>query len=180
MGGKVHLSGELVRWANGSYGHHLWGRLSSLRALQAGAILAVRLKDPLAAEYYDKTAKDIEAGLSEFWINNTYWASSLADGPHGGDTSIDRSQIRALDCGFTLAVLHGHTPSHNGTSSPNAFDPAQPGVLSTLRLLAKSFKGEYAINHGEWTDGWLLGRYRGDEYDGIGKSKANPWYLDQQ
>jgi len=170
------VSGDLFRRAKRSYGHHLWGRLSSLRALQAGATLATRLADPLAAGYYSKIARDIEAGLSDLWINNTYWASSLADDPHGGDRSVGR----ALDCGFILAVLHGHTPSHNGTSNPNSFDPAQPGVLSTLRLLAKSFKGEYDINQGEWTDGWLLGRYRGDEYDGIGKSKANPWYLDQQ
>jgi len=79
--------------------------------------------------------------------------------------------MRDLDCGFTLSVLHFH--HHNRTS----FDPAEPGVLATLRLLARSFEGEYSLNTGGWTDGWLLGRYKGDVYDGTGKSKANPWYV---
>lgn len=86
---------------------------------------------------------------------------------------------RELDCGFVLSVLHAHT-TRPANTTPEAgwtsFEPSHPGVLSTLRLLARSFDDEYPINgKAHWREGRLLGRYNGDEYDGTGKSQANPW-----
>ena len=235
-GRKCKLHCALVQWhigdkgvaVDGRNGHHLWTRLTSLRALQAGATLAARLNDPRAAEYYAKSAERIEARLANFWVYDNrhrgYWASSISgknqlapevqpdfgtrdpgtqakadwelEGPAllNGRDKRERPEAQAtdggasegwgevtkdLDCGFILSVLHAHSnrPA-NVSAEPSwtSFEPSHPGVLSTLRLLAKSFDGEYSINDKNlWREGRLLGRYTGDEYDGTGKSRANPW-----
>ena len=207
-------------------GHHLWTRLVSLRALQAGAKLAERMGDPFAAEYYAKAAKRVEASLIEFWVvedsHKGYWASSIA-----GDGDVSRaiakkaeamgeairlprdqqvmkqspmgskptagSVTKGLDCGFVLGVLHtadlggwNDTVETDWTrveppDPPNPsdlFDPGHPSVLATLRLYALSLHGLYRVNQGDWTSGWVLGRYAKDVYDGVGQSTANPWCVD--
>jgi hypothetical protein len=86
---------------------------------------------------------------------------------------------KGLDCGFLLSVIHTTTRrGRNDTSDKGwtSFDPAHPGVLATLRLYLKSFADEYPINgKSDWTDGLLVGRYKGDVYDGVDMTGANPW-----
>ena len=50
----------------------------SMRALQAGTLLAIRLDDRGAAEWYHDTARKIEQRLANFW---TYRPEG---GGHGG------------------------------------------------------------------------------------------------
>jgi hypothetical protein len=39
-----------------------------------------------------------------------------------------------------------------------------------------TFAGLYKINDGRnWTQGWAVGRYAEDVYNGVGTSRGNPW-----
>ena len=180
-------------------GHHLFTRHAALRALQAGAILAARLDDVKAAEWYAKMAMRVEARLANFWIDdeegqhNGFWASSIggknqfgqppqASGEEVHEAEDMGSILKGLDCGFCLAVIHTgsrRAPNTSTEFSWSSLEPSHPGVLSTLRSYVKSFEGEYEINSGKatWTDGWLVGRYANDKYDGVGMSKGNPWFI---
>jgi hypothetical protein len=160
------------------------------------------MNDPHAAEYYARSADRIEARLANFWVYESrhrgFWASSISgknqlvaaaqsdENEARYDQGLEEDQqeelgnvTRDLDCGFVLSVLHAHsfrTANSTVDSSWTSFEPSHPGVLSTLRQLARSFDDEYPINgRKHWREGRLLGRYRGDEYDGTGKSQANPW-----
>lgn len=158
----------------GSNGHHLWTRIVAMRALEAGSKLARRMDDPGAAAFYSRVAVTIKDSLSEFWVDNkhnSYWAASISGESH----QATGKQLKGLDCAFLLSVIHSASPKfeHNNGSSPLKAD--DPTVLGTHRLYLQSFEGEYSINTRDWTNGRLVGRYKGDEYDGVGKSQANPW-----
>ena len=81
-----------------------------------------------------------------------------------------------LDCAFPMCVIHAGTLYPDTTKSWTSFEPTHPSVLGTLHRYILSFDGLYAINAGrKWTDGWALGRYAEDVYDGVGQSLAHPW-----
>lgn len=184
----------------------------ALRALQAGAIFAARMEDPLAAEFYGKTAREIIASLSDFWVQDEghhgYWASSISYKTklrvHSATRSIKASSdlnvpeevykepianrheetpiqdpptiLKGLDCGFLLSVIHTTSLHHSEQlSDVEPLEPSHSSVLATLRLCLKSFDEEYPLNNGTWLEGRLVGRYKGDKYDGVGMSRANPW-----
>ncbi|OCF34306.1 hypothetical protein I316_03820 [Kwoniella heveanensis BCC8398] len=95
------------------------------------------------------------------------------------------------DCSLPLSVVHlnqdlsstretfaSSEHSHDGDEGPHSFHPADPRVIATMYRYILSFRDLYEINSDrEWTDGWMLGRYREDLYDGVGKSKANSWFI---
>ncbi|ORY34856.1 Six-hairpin glycosidase-like protein, partial [Naematelia encephala] len=145
-------------------GHHLFNRLVSLRALEEGAALAERLNDSGAATFYKVQSSILVSELPSFLRNssNDTWLASLSEsgGPIQGRTG--------LDCAIPLSVVHS-----NGRLSPT-----DPAVLNTLWRYVRSFKGLYGINNDtSWTDGWALGRYAEDIYDGVGSSHGNPWFI---
>ncbi|WVF68423.1 hypothetical protein IAT40_003188 [Kwoniella sp. CBS 6097] len=103
-----------------------------------------------------------------------------------GDDWPDRE---LLDCSLPLSIVHlnpssasevyvsrkGQSLDENGD---HLFHPTDPRVLSTMYRYVLSFRGLYDINGDKnWTNGWMLGRYQEDLYDGVGKSKANPWFI---
>ena len=168
-------------------GHHLFTRLVALRALEAGARLAIRLEDGGAAGYYAGMAEKLSSRLPNFWTEDGgrpgYWRATIfgneAEGEELGELPVKMEWQRdrtSLDCALPLSVIHvgDRYDEHSRTST--SFSPIDPGVLSTLREYIVSFQGIYKINHGHrWTSGWALGRYAEDMYDGVGTSEANPW-----
>lgn len=90
-----------------------------------------------------------------------------------------------LDCAFPLSIIHaGDRPSASESSGlgddenefHGLFSPSNPRTLATLREYILSFEGVYRINDGrDWTEGWALGRYAEDIYNGVGISRGNPW-----
>ncbi|BGP18495.1 hypothetical protein JCM10213_001189 [Rhodosporidiobolus nylandii] len=91
-----------------------------------------------------------------------------------------------LDVAVVLAVLHaGRTTSWakltSSSSLPAAALPAESAdkILSTLARLVDEFAKVYPLNAGRREKGAAvaLGRYPEDVYDGVGVSKAHPWYL---
>ncbi|KAK4687124.1 glucoamylase, partial [Tremellales sp. Uapishka_1] len=136
-------------------GHHLFTLVMSSRAFEAGSILASRLDDPLAAEYYDAQVALIDPMLRRFWDpEKGIWRATLRQDDRTG-----------LDCAFALTTIW------------TADRPSDPEILSTVYQYIKSFQGVYGLNKQSWVAGWGVGRYKEDVYDGVGKSKGNPWYI---
>ncbi|GAA5859524.1 hypothetical protein JCM8547_006862 [Rhodosporidiobolus lusitaniae] len=91
-----------------------------------------------------------------------------------------------LDVAVVLAVLHagrstGWAKLTIGEGLPIEAAPFESAekVLSTLAALVKEFAVVYPLNKGrlEAKKAVALGRYPEDVYDGVGVSKAHPWYL---
>ena len=167
-----------------SQGHHLFTLLSCLRALQAGSQLVRRLDDPKAADFYTAQAQRIIDILPAFWDDKDYWrASARIDDDWSKSYGSERT---GLDCAFPLSVIHG--------GSQDLLAAHDPETLATLRAYLMSFEGMYSINRSPgnpatgslrkgrtheasrpWRDGWAVGRYSEDIYNGIGVSRGNPW-----
>lgn len=82
-----------------------------------------------------------------------------------------------LDCAFLLSVIHAFDHGQSGTRAW-PFVITDASMLSTLREYVNSFSELYAINEERsWTDGWSVGRYAEDTYDGVATSQANPWHV---
>lgn len=169
-------------------GHHLFTLLASRRALQAGSLLAVRLSDPGAAAFYTEQAALIRDRLLDFRGSDGIWRASIpADRNliHAVDDTAQEIipspgerhalQRTGLDCAIPLASVHFGAP-HSDTD--DGFYLSQPDILATLREYILSFSGLYRINDGRnWTEGWAVGRYAEDVYNGVHTSKGNPWYV---
>lgn len=81
-----------------------------------------------------------------------------------------------LDSATLLTAIHAG--SRGVDDEPYELSPAHATVLGTVQAYIKSFDGLYEINAGKnWTDGWLVGRYSEDVYDGVGESQGNPWFI---
>lgn len=153
--------------------------LACLRALQAGSQLARRLDDPKAAEFYTSQADRIVDILPAFWDEKNYWRASSPIEQDRSDTF--GTERTGLDCAFPLSVVHA------GSSDFLAAHDSE--TLTTLRAYIQSFSGMYAINRPNpnpgrgmkdeasrpWSEGWAVGRYSEDIYNGIGVSRGNPW-----
>lgn len=141
-------------------GRHLWTDAVARRALQAGAGLAARLGDDHASAFYAAQGARVGEAIKAYFANGEWRAT---------DKPGDRT---GLDAAILLASIH--TGGGNATED---LSPCDPAVLSSLRAYVLSFAGLYPQNSGNWTDGWLVGRYAEDAYDGIGFTGGNPWYI---
>ncbi|WVW87028.1 hypothetical protein I302_109084 [Kwoniella bestiolae CBS 10118] len=167
-------------------GHHFFTLIVSLRALQAGSSLAYRLNDTGAELFYSEQADSIAQKLKVFWNDEKqYYLSTIPSLRLDGDnTPTSLPEREWLDCSIPLSLIHaGDHIDLDGYGQYNmtipVFSATNPEVISTLHRYILSFDGLYKINGniGSWTQGWALGRYREDVYDGVRKSKANPWHI---
>lgn len=145
------------------------------RALQAGSRLASRLNDTGAYDFYLEQSMQVSYRLMDFWREDLdYWRATLLDHDNTEEEEgigvFKQRKKTGLDCAVPLAVVHA------GDLGMGTWSAADDRMLSTLRLYVLSFDGLYGINKGkEWTEGWAVGRYAEDVYNGIGISKGNPW-----
>jgi glucoamylase len=87
-----------------------------------------------------------------------------------------RRKRTGLDCAFLLAMVHANGRASDLASGEPKLNLLDDSVLATLREYVKSFEGLYKINKGKaWKDGWAVGRYAEDVYNGVGVSRGNPW-----
>jgi glucoamylase len=155
-------------------GSHLWTDAVARRALQAGAGLAARLGDAQAARYYAAQAREVALRTATF-AHGAVWNASIPT-PEGRN---------GLDAGALLAFIHagGRNNTTAGTATSDNLPVSElaatdGATLSTLHAYVLSFDSLYAVNRGRaWVDGWLVGRYSSDIYDGVGFSGGNPWYI---
>lgn len=182
-----------------SDGHHLFTLLASLRALQAGARLATRLNDAGAAEFYLAQADLVRTRIADFQDQDRIWratimaehdvdeiealAAGAGAGARAGQSALGSHGRRlprgrtGLDCALPLAVVH--------LGDDEVLGPAEPATLASLREYVLSFEGLYGVDgprgdgktsgNSSWTQGWAVGRYREDVYNGVGTSRGNPW-----
>jgi glucoamylase len=155
--------------------------------------LAERLEDPKAAEYYTAQSERIADILPAFWDDELYWRSTahihIDIGTDGDQQEQVREERAWLDCAFPLSVVHA--------GSDDLFGANESETLATLWRYIMSFEGMYRINDAAhhqpsgaldlfltsssragprpWRDGWAVGRYKEDVYNGIGIGKGNPW-----
>lgn len=158
-------------------GHHFWTLLSSVRALQAGSLLAYRLNDPGAGNYYASQIEGVQLLLNNHLAAYGGWVATLQDpNPLTTDGGLPPGRS-GLDCALPLAINHFGYVNESETDG-GQYSPASPPALVSLHAYVKSFKGLYDINGGKnWTDGWAVGRYAEDIYNGTGTSEGNPWYV---
>lgn len=150
----------------------------SLRALEAGALLARRLGDATAVALYATEVVKLSASISSFWAETpdgrNYYRAIMFD------VGLDwpRKPRTSLDSAYLLSVIHTFDLPSAALGS-GLFNVSDPKVLSTVREYVRSFEGVYQINQGrKWTDGWAVGRYAEDTYDGVTTSLGNPWYAE--
>lgn len=162
---------------------HLFTDAVARRALQAGAGLAARLGDNRASDFYKAQSVRMGEHLTKYCRTGGIWTAT--DKYESGQDRL------GLDAAILLASVHAGTNSAANASSSmqslfasDAADPvnlaaSHPTVLATLRAYVRSFSGIYDVNAKtpSWTDGWLVGRYAEDVYDGIGFTGGNPWYI---
>jgi len=146
------------------YGHHFFTSMMQRSALIEGAMLAKKLSDFEAAEYYLLQAKEIERRLYRH-IDHTNNIIQETLPPHTGP-----QKYLELDSAVILAVLMDKTPSP-------MFQLDNPYVKNTIKELHQYFKTVYPINN-KHNKAILYGRYPGDSYDGYESNRlGNPWYL---
>ncbi|WVQ95970.1 hypothetical protein IAU59_003069 [Kwoniella sp. CBS 9459] len=179
-------------------GYHLFTYLMCEKALTEGANLATRLHDIGAVQFYLERAEKLHESVKVFWDDRGYYVSSIpgkrslsAHDATGDDVKSGQTEgsfwpdREWLDCSVPLSMIHLNPLRYNGSWAHNIrdegdhqFHPTDPRILSTIYEYIRSFDGLYGINRGrEWTEGWMMGRYREDVYDGVGKSRANPWFI---
>lgn len=128
------------------------------------------LSDDGAAQFYSLQAVRLARTLTQFWDakSGAYHAMIPKD-----SKAIGRS---GLDCAVPLSLIHFGGHGFEDRDANLSLVSSDSRMLATIRDFILSFSGMYSINaHRKWTEGWAVGRYPEDVYDGVGKSSGNPW-----
>ena len=153
-----------------------------------GAGLAKELSDTKSAEKYSQVAKDIETELERYWDAEKNYIYASLDEVNPG-SSLKTSW---LDTANVLAVIHaGHSGGGWNVTSDKVL-ATHAKVVDSMRCaqslnislslilrspglhrpyfypLNRKYEGQFAC---------AVGRYPEDIYDGVGTSKAHPWFL---
>ncbi|KAJ3311341.1 glycoside hydrolase 15 protein, partial [Blyttiomyces sp. JEL0837] len=150
-------------------GLHFYTTMAQRRALVEGAQFArYVMGDNGAADWYAK-----QAATMENLIASTFWNAQMKS-----LYAVQNRNVRQIDAAQPLAV----------NLMASAYDdsfltPETDKVLSTLHQLSQQFYNFFDINKNIKTNkdglplGIAVGRYIGDQYNGIDKTHGSPWYL---
>lgn len=138
---------------------HFFTFMVQRRALIEGAELADKLGDTGAASWYRTQANAIAAKLPSFW-NGAYINEHQGINYRSG-----------VDCATLLGAIHG-----NGAKGYGLYEPVSDEIILSLEKLVSVMKPLYGINSNTAV-GTAIGRYPEDVYDGVGTSKAHPWFI---
>jgi len=159
-------------WQEASYdlweevkGDHFFTRMVQRKALLQGALLADRLNDSGAAQWYRAQATLIEQSLQAFWDPSQQIVRATLNPIEG-----PMYKTSGLDIAVILALLHGY-------NDDNFFSFSDPRIISTMEKLENSFHVLYPINHVVGFPGVAIGRYPEDRYAGTDFNGGNPWVL---
>ena len=149
-------------------GFHFYTLTAQKVAMLKGALLARRLGDSAAADFYNDQANQIQILLNGFYDPSSgtirYTINKVGGLPH---------KTSSLDIAVILAAIQ--------TFDGSFYVPVK-AVYQTLSSLTSAFNSIYSINQvkqgfsGE-TLGVALGRYPQDIYSGAGFGEGNPWFL---
>lgn len=170
---KWHLSGfDLWEEIDGM---HFFTLLVQQRALSLGADFSLRLGDVDSSNDYYVGSETILAFLSD-----NFWSEQQQ---HLIETLHPRKYGRSgLDSAILLGSLHVLKDDY---SSEEDFEPYSDKVIATLYRLIEDMQTRYPINLERLRQfegysslvGVGIGRYPEDNYDGLGRSWGNPWFI---
>src|SRR5262249_55297807 len=154
----------------GLRGYYFFTRLLERKALIGGALLATRLGDIAAADWYLDQAKQLGKTLSRHWNSERKYIVAGFD--EIGKIINKRS---GLDSSVVLATLSGYSPEEE--HSENLFSVNDEQVMATEAKLEQIFEKLYPINDpARGIPGIAIGRYPEDTYDGYhSDALGNPW-----
>ena len=160
-------------------GHHFYTRLVQRRALLDGAVIADRMGDFRAADFYRLQAHALEAELLRHWSAVSGYLLETLDRDGGNSTKVSN-----LDVGVILGVLHA---DGSPLSGDGFFSSTDDRVLATAAKLGAVFGALYPINqiqldHDQQVLAPAIGRYPEDQYNGgsgagLSDLQGNPWVL---
>jgi glucoamylase len=144
---------------------HFFTRMVQRRALIEGALLAKRLGDLGACDWYLRQSQAIGASLKQFTpADSSYILASL-----NLTKEYASRKPSNLDVSVLLGMLHGNTQD-------GVFALSSPQAISTISALVGSFGNIYPVNKNGFP-GIAIGRYPEDKYDGDHSQGGNPWVL---
>ncbi len=147
------------------WGDHFYTRMTQRAALIQGGLLAKRLGDGAAADWYEQQSHRIDSELKNHWD-----AKRGVFIPTLNGSGIPHEKKNGLDSSVVLAFLHAET------ANPYlAFSDSR--VLKTTDRLISWFHKNYSINQRSGVPGVAIGRYPGDVYAGDSMNGGNPWVL---
>lgn len=145
-------------------GHHFFTAMAQQKALRDGAMLARRLNDAKAADFYENQANLIQDRL-KLHLDPEHVIIQATLPPHLGP-----QKTLELDSSVILGVLLN--PQKEGPFSIN-----HPFVKHTVKALHEQFNALFPINNNADL-AILYGRYPGDTYDGYrNDGLGNPWFI---
>jgi glucoamylase len=140
---------------------HFFTLMLQRRALLAGAEYASRVG---YSNSYASVAESISSKLDTFWSSSSgyiLYSQSYSSGIN--------YKSSGLDIAVLLGAIHGGYGDGFYTSSSDK-------ILATSVHIKSTFASLYSINS-DTTIGTAIGRYPEDEYNGVGTSQGNPWFL---
>ncbi|KAI8910761.1 Six-hairpin glycosidase-like protein [Entophlyctis helioformis] len=157
-----------------SLGTHWYTMAVQRAAMRAGARLARRLGDAGAANWYDRQAVEMEAGLTRFWDPAAAYIRATVDVRGGIE-----SKASQLDVAVLLGAIHSQWVAKANDDDGDVHAPWNDRVMATVVRLVSVMDALYQINRNDSASdvAVVVGRYPEDVYDGIGFSLGNPWPL---
>ncbi|KAI9285590.1 glucoamylase 1 [Umbelopsis sp. AD052] len=155
-------------WSNTCF--DLWEEVNALhfftlmvqrRALLAGAEYAARVGH---SNNYATVAASIATKIDTFWSSSSGIVQTAQNYASGVNY-----KSSGLDVAVLLAAIHGGIGDGFYTSSSDK-------ILATSLKIKNSFASLYAVNSNT-SVGTAIGRYPEDQYNGVGTSQGNPWFL---
>lgn len=156
-------------------GHHFYTLMVQRAALLEGATIARQMKDPKAADFYEKTANEISKWLETFWDKDKGFVGAARD-----VNPWRHPNASNLDVAVILGVIH----TNRGQDSFGVMDSR---IQATALVAENTFSKLYAINktladsNGNRLEP-AMGRYPEDVYNGHPDeaqrfTEGHPWVL---
>lgn len=151
------------------YGFHFSVQMLQRFALTEGAMLAKRLNDLKAADYYLAQVAHISDFLNQYWNPCIGYICETVK-----ERDLRGGGINMLSI---ISLVYGR---HDEINIQDPFRITSEACLSTAFYIRYLFEGLYqinVINKDKKIGGSLMGRYPNDVYDGNKSFYGNPWFL---
>ncbi|TID14863.1 hypothetical protein CANINC_004534 [Pichia inconspicua] len=152
---------------------HFFTSITMLKALKVGIELAVQFQD----DTFLSRLRIAFTSLRMFILIESGFKDAKI--PYIIETPSLTGERSGLDIGSILGCLRSHDLNDGTDLIAIPFSLTDSAVMGSLIGLINDMKYRYPINHekGNFNNGFALGRYPEDVYDGYGLSEGNPWFI---
>lgn len=154
---------------------HFFTSITMLKALKVGIELAVQYQD----DSFLNTLKMAFTSLRMFILIESGFKDPKVPYIIETPSLLYTGERSGLDIGSLLGCLRSHDLDDGTDLIAIPFPITDSAVMGSLIGLINDMKYRYPINHenGSFNNGFALGRYPEDVYDGYGISEGNPWFI---